>query len=156
MDLAGNVRTLHTFGPDDPPPVGRLAQGGDGAFYGTISYGGAGGFGTAFRMDALGNVTTLHSFAGPDGAYPSSELLPASDGYLYGMTERGGALGYGTIFRLSSSGDFAVVHSFNLDDGALPYNSGLLEVRPGEFLGTTRYGGNGDGGVVFRLTVPTR
>jgi uncharacterized repeat protein (TIGR03803 family) len=37
-------------------------QGSDGNFYGTTTYGGAGGLGTVFRVTPAGVLTTLVSF----------------------------------------------------------------------------------------------
>ena len=49
-------------------PSSGLIQASDGSFYGTTSSGGATGYGTIFRIDAAGTLTTLHSFNSIDGA----------------------------------------------------------------------------------------
>src|SRR5215204_3402141 len=76
---AVSFSVLHSFsGPDGETPAAPLVQGVDGFFYGVAAHGGdftvlapAGG-GTAFRVDASGTVTTLHTFRGPEGAWPRS------------------------------------------------------------------------------------
>src|SRR5438552_4823758 len=72
--------------PNGQYPLAGLIQGRDGSFYGTTGYGGASGYGTVFRVDAAGTVTTLHSFAGSDGRNPVAGLIQASDGSFYGTT----------------------------------------------------------------------
>ena len=46
------MNSLHSFGGylDGAQPEAGLAQGADGAFYGTTYYGGTNGFGTVFRL----------------------------------------------------------------------------------------------------------
>ena len=86
-------------------PSGGLIQGPDGNYYGTASQGGAAGYGTVFKIDAVGTVTTLHSFNySTDGAYPTSGLTQARDGSIYGSTYMGGATGNGTIFKIDATG----------------------------------------------------
>jgi uncharacterized repeat protein (TIGR03803 family) len=85
-----------------------LIQGSDGKFYGTTVSGGTFGFGTAFKMDGAGTVTTLHSFDyWTEGGYPTG-LIQASDGSFYGTTSAGGAdvAGpFGTVFKMDAAGD---------------------------------------------------
>ena len=57
-------------------PDGGLIEGTDGSFYGTTTQGGAWGFGTVFKIDATGIVTTLHSFNSTDGASPARRADP--------------------------------------------------------------------------------
>ena len=101
---AATYAVLHSF--SGPPSEGAdatagLIQATDGNFYGTTIFGGASGTGTTFKMDASGNLTTLHSFAYSDGATPFAGLFQATDGNFYGTTEQGGASELGVIFRLS-------------------------------------------------------
>jgi uncharacterized repeat protein (TIGR03803 family) len=66
MPPAGVLTTLVAFnGPNGYGPAAGLIQGTDGNFYGTTEYGGAGGFGTVFKMTPAGVLTTLVSFGGP-------------------------------------------------------------------------------------------
>jgi uncharacterized repeat protein (TIGR03803 family) len=82
-----------------------LIQAPDGFFYGT-SLGGGIGFGSVFKMDAAGNVSTIHSFAGPptDGQSPKAGLFLNSDGLFYGTTSLGGSDDAGTIFQIDATG----------------------------------------------------
>lgn len=114
MDLSGNLTTLHVFtsSPNEGSgPSAKLVRASDGRFYGTTSGGGAMGYGTAFKMEAAGNLTTIHSFIGTDGATPRAELIQANDGNLYGTTAQGGVggceglvSGCGTVFKMDLSG----------------------------------------------------
>src|SRR6266542_4582789 len=75
MDPAGTLTTLHSFkGEDGSNPRAGLIQAVDGSFYGTTESGGDGNEngpsqykGTVFRIDAAGQLTTLHRFTYSDG-----------------------------------------------------------------------------------------
>ena len=105
MDASGTVTILHSFAGSDgaQPYAAELIQASDGSFYGTTVIGGAANNGTAFKMDASGAVTTLHSFAGQpvDGAGPTAGLIQGSDRNFYGTTYGGGTADSGTVFRLN-------------------------------------------------------
>jgi uncharacterized repeat protein (TIGR03803 family) len=152
---AQTVTTLHSFnGADGRSPEATLVQGSDGNFYGTTALGGAHAKGTVFRIDAAGNLTTLHSFSGfpGDGALPVAGLVQGADGNFYGTTASGGAFFQGTIFRMNSSGTITLLHSFNsfLGEGAVPV-AGLVEGSDGNFYGTTVLGGEHFRGTVFKI-----
>jgi uncharacterized repeat protein (TIGR03803 family) len=102
------LTTLHSFtGTNDgESPFGGLAQGIDGNFYGTTSFGGTTnswppvGAGTLFKISSNGDFTTLYSFTGrTDGAYPHAELMLGNDGYFYGTTAYGGIFNCRAIAR---------------------------------------------------------
>jgi uncharacterized repeat protein (TIGR03803 family) len=101
---SGALTTLYSFCsltgcPDGAPPVGELIQATDGNLYGTTSGGGAGNFGTVFRITPSGDLTTLYSFCPPSqtcAANPLAGLLQATNGNLYGTSNA-----FGTVFRLS-------------------------------------------------------
>jgi uncharacterized repeat protein (TIGR03803 family) len=78
-----------------------LVQATDGNFYGTTAYGGAGNFGTVYKITASGTLTTLHSFDFTDGYFPAAGPVQATDGNFYGTTVGGGANGAGTVFSLT-------------------------------------------------------
>jgi uncharacterized repeat protein (TIGR03803 family) len=145
-----------------------------GNLYGVTLMGGAGfcnsGYGVAFKLDAGGNETVLHTFEGSDGANPASVLLFDSQGNLYGTTENGGSSGAceggcGTVFELSpqENGGWleTVLYNFcslsGCADGLVPGNGPLVRDAAGNLYGTTEFGGtyrncNGEGcGVVFKL-----
>ena len=96
FDPAEKLTTLHAFDLGSAYPTARLIEASDGYFYGTTSsdgvpsHSGPSG-GTIFRMDALGNLTTVHTFAGNDGSGLYAGLLQASDGSFYGVAESGGS-----------------------------------------------------------------
>ena len=147
-----NYELIHAFGKVGQPQ-GGLIQATDGYFYGTTSAGGTRGVGTVFKMDSVGNVTTLHSFNGADGASPWAALVEAGDGSFYGTTSVGGA-GVGTVFKIDPSGNFTTLHSFSSgSDGEYPY-AALIQTSNGDFYGTTSgsiQSGSGNCGTVFRM-----
>ena len=107
----GALSVLHAFG-DDPDkglfPRGLVREP-DGTFYGTTEFGGSqrrnSGFGTLFKMNAQGRLTTLHRFLIPPGGhYPGGGLALGPDGFLYGTCDSGGERGHhsrGTVFRIA-------------------------------------------------------
>jgi uncharacterized repeat protein (TIGR03803 family) len=157
---------LYTFGlltGDPRSPQAPLLQGADGALYGTTSDGGAGGDGTAFKINADGTgLTVLHSFApvGGDGQRPYAGLVQGREGALYGTTQQGGNLadggssGFGTVFKLNPNGTgYTILHSFDPSsgDGKFP-NSALVIGNDGALYGTTEFGGSNNLGAVFRIS----
>ena len=114
--------------------------------------GGPSGFGTVYKIDAAGALTTLHGFNFSDGVDPDGALIQASDGALYGTTSSGGAANRGTVFKVDAAGVLTTLHSFNGSDGANPRGAAIQAID-GSFYGTTETGGASNSGVVFRLTV---
>jgi uncharacterized repeat protein (TIGR03803 family) len=102
---SGTETVVYTFAggsSDGASPEAGLIQGGDGSLYGNTLQGGAGNFGTVFKISPIGTETILHAFAGSsDGANPSANLVQGSDGNLYGTADSGGAKGYGTFFKVT-------------------------------------------------------
>ena len=132
---------------DGAYPTAGLMEGSDGMLYGTTSRGGAGGFGTVFKMnkDGSGHLI-LHSFDGPkgaDGSNPSTQLLEGSDGTLYGATAGDSVNDLGTVYKILKDGSgYTVLHNFtrNAGEGSSPRGR-LLEGRDGALIGTTYFGG---------------
>jgi uncharacterized repeat protein (TIGR03803 family) len=167
---SGALTMLQAFsGSDGAVPFAGLVAGPDGNFYGTTAGGGLsdcpgglftiaqGACGTIFRITPSGALTTLHFFSGADGSYPYGALLLGTDGYFYGTTASGGTGtncqgGCGTVFRMALSGALTTLYSFSGADGSYPY-SALIERLPGQFFGTTLYGGASD--CVYNFTSPT-
>ena len=149
---------VHVFGQpgDGWEPQGRLVEGGDGAFYGTLYRtqrpGPTGGLVYKIQPDG-GGYEILHTFLGQpeDGAGPVAGLTRGLDGTLFGVTTSGGTMNKGTVFRLQENGSgYQVLHSFVGSDGATP--SGDLLLMPGGLLyGTTEAGGTWQHGVVFHV-----
>ncbi len=165
---AGVVFTnLHSFQGliNGANPEAGLVQGRDGYFYGTTEYGGTNGWGTVFKINTNGALTSLYSFTGGnEGANPSAALVQGSDGYFYGTTWEGGntnlndGYGCGTVFKVSTNGALTPLHSFTgTNDGANPL-AGLVQGSDGNFYGTTERGGgtNYSGyegyGTVFKIS----
>ena len=114
---AGTLTTLYAFCAqpgcaDGEYPVGGLAQGTDGNFYGTTSDVGVGLGGTAFEITPGGSLTTLYVFCSQpnctDGWVPYDGPVQGTDGIFYGVTSGGGIIscdpdnvGCGTAFSLS-------------------------------------------------------
>ena len=97
---------------------------------------------------------------GADGGYPQSDLVMDQTGNLYGTTLYGGdtadclPYGCGTVFKLRPDNTDKVLHKFIEFDGANPW-AGVTPTSSSfaYVLGTTSYGGKGDFGVVFELSL---
>ncbi|HZQ69176.1 MAG TPA: choice-of-anchor tandem repeat GloVer-containing protein [Terriglobales bacterium] len=158
LDPTGKETVLYSFvgGQDGITPVGGLVHDNAGTLYGTTYLGGAFGFGTVFRLDAIGKFTVLHSFAGEptDGASSFAGLILDRAGNLYGTTQAGGASNNGTVFKLDTmTGRETVLHSFagGATDGRCP-EAGLIRDKAGNLYGTTTGGGASDSGTIFKLS----
>src|SRR5262249_5628468 len=128
MTSSGATTVLHSFNSflgEGAVPVAGLVQASDGNFYGTTAVGGQHFQGTVFKIDATGNLTTLHSFSGSpdDGSNPVAALVQGSDGNFYGTTPSGGAHFQGIVCRISQGGVFTVLHSFSgyPAEGGVPF-----------------------------------
>jgi uncharacterized repeat protein (TIGR03803 family) len=151
--------TLYSFlgGSDGSAPNAALTFGGNRTLYGTTSQGGAGDYGTVFKLSppqvgSLWSKTTLYAFQGADdGRNPGGKMRFDESGSLIGSTVYGGGSaacpaafqGCGTIFRLSHNhGTWSeqVIYRFQNSptDGAYP--SGLLRDQD-TFYGTAYNGG---------------
>ena len=157
MTPSGAITVLHSFNSfssEGAVPVAGLVQASDGNFYGTTALGGQHFQGTVFRIDATGNLTTLHSFSGSpnDGSNPVAGLVQGSDGNFYGTTPSGGAHFQGIVFRISQGGTHAVLHSFAgyPAEGGVPF-AALVQDNDGDFYGTTAVGGAHFKGTVFKI-----
>ncbi|RFC48307.1 MAG: hypothetical protein DVB22_002947 [Verrucomicrobia bacterium] len=136
----------------------QLVRHGDGNFYGTTAAGGAGGFGTVFRLTSGGVLTTLVEFTGAGGAARGARPVGAmvfSGNTLYGVTREGGSGGFGTVFSVTTSGVYGLLAEFSGTGGARPGANpagGLLLNSDGNLYGTTEFGGANDFGTAWRLT----
>jgi uncharacterized repeat protein (TIGR03803 family) len=149
------LTVLHTFTgvPDGERPYGRLLLDPAGILYGTTTIGGTNGYGSVFKVDASGNESVFHSFAGPpDGSEPLSGVIRDAAGNLYGATDLGGTStlcwsdqpgsGCGIVFKLDPSGGETVLHRFgsNGPDGFYPAGPLALD-SSGSLWGSTQEGG---------------
>jgi uncharacterized repeat protein (TIGR03803 family) len=138
----------------------RLVQGADGHLYGMGNGGGAGDYGTIFRITLAGELTTLIEFTrvggSSPGAWPIGALTLGADGTFYGMTNSGGTNDKGTIFKFTTDGVMTVLVNFDLNGsgqnrGGWPW--GALAFGPdGALYGMTNYGGLNNFGTIFRMT----
>jgi uncharacterized repeat protein (TIGR03803 family) len=126
-----------------------------GVIYGMTSQGGASGKGTVFKMNADGSgFSVLHSFNGSDGQDPSYSTLVLLGGKLFGMTISGGANGVGCVFSLNTDGtSFQLLHSFNAANGDGWQPAGSLTLVGSTLCGTTRQGGGGGAGTIFKINL---
>jgi uncharacterized repeat protein (TIGR03803 family) len=163
---SGTLTTLYNFCSqsgcsDGYYPEAGLIQASNGDFYGTTTFGGAGGVRTVFKITPSGTLTTLHSFCSQsnctDGEYPEAGLVQATNGNFYGTTYAGGgANGRGTVFKITSSGTLTTLYSFCPQNGCADGNSpqaGLIQATNGSLYGTTFAGGAHDLGTVFAITL---
>jgi uncharacterized repeat protein (TIGR03803 family) len=167
MTTTGKMTVLYTFpgGTSGNSPRWRITRGANGVFHGVTQFGGddscalgASGCGVAFKVDATGKETVLHSFGekSNDGEAPSGGLLKVA-GNFYGSTFYGGVvnstctLGCGVVYRVNNSGKYSVLYRFTgAADGWLP-TGGLTKDSAGNLYGAALLGGTGNG-VVFKIT----
>ncbi|MGB8169262.1 MAG: choice-of-anchor tandem repeat GloVer-containing protein [Chthoniobacteraceae bacterium] len=140
-------------------PRAALTLAADGNFYGTTATGGAGGFGTIFKVTPAGALTTLVQFTGTTGAYPGSTplgaLVQGTDGSLYGTTSLGGVNNLGTVFKVTTAATFTSLATFSGASGATLGSSpkgALVQMPDGNFYGTTQTGGVNNFGTAFSIT----
>jgi len=143
---------LYSFaGNDGAYPLGVLAQGSDGYFYGTTEGGGTNNAGTVFNLSPNGVLTSLYSFTGGnDGASPEAGLVQSSDGYFYGTTYHGGATNFGTVYKISTNGALTSFYPFDYTNGAFPLGE-LIQGSDGNLYGSTSAGGTSGGGTLLRI-----
>lgn len=143
--LAGGWRTdaLVAFGPATGSGAnGAPVFGADGRLYLTSASGGQHGLGTlSCWSPADGQLVVLHDFdySTQDGFSPGSGLLAGSDGRLWGTTAGGGANLIGTLYAYTPGGGLTLMAAFGAPGSDAGYSpeGGLIEVRPGQFYGTT-------------------
>lgn len=152
-------QALYSFGSvtnDGGNVVAAVAVGKDGALYGTAESGGANRSGVLFKLNADGTgYQILHQFGATatDGSSPVVPLVVGKDGALYGTTVNGGSSNEfaGTVFKWNIDGSgYTVLHSFSFGEGYNP-RTALVQAADGLLYGTTGYGGDYDGGIVYRL-----
>jgi len=160
LTLSGGSWTetvLHAFnGGDGSYIAGAVVFDSSSNLYGTAGQGTSYHFGTVYKLDTSGTLTTLYTFTGgSDGGGPFGNLVWDLSGNLYGTTEyggvAGGSSGHGTVFELSFSGGTwteSVLYSFATSAAGYPV-AGLVFDSSGNLYGTTT--GNGSAGIVFKL-----
>lgn len=173
LTAAGGYSVIQSFGAAGPrSPQGGLVLGIDGLIYGTTSLGGSADAGTLFTFDP---VTAAWSVAGEftggsgavPGRQPGGELHVSAEGSIHGITQSGGEAEAGTLFRHSASGGLENLVSFTGPSGAAPgagsagdgagllLTGGVATSAEGDLYGVLPGGGDGGGGVMFRVTITT-
>jgi len=174
------LETLVTFSGDNGSNPESIVQGPHGNFYGTTYNGGASNMGTVFTFNpqGQGQLNTLVSFNGTNGSHPDSALVPWSNGFFYleslyqnlhiktsqvqwsgvnfcGTTSRGGAHDNGTVFQVTDTGSLMTLIAFSGTNGSelgtIP--NSIIPGNDGNLYGTTYYGGPGNKGTVFRVSL---
>lgn len=158
---AASYNVLKTFASPDPNfgtnSTGAQPHGGvtlnNGVLYGTTEYGGNGGHGVVFRLDADGtSFAVLKHFSFDSGSSPIAGVI-VDNGVLYGTTDSGGPSGYlseGTIFKMNIDGsDYTILKAFTKSAEVRP-DAGLI-LAGGTLYGATLFGGNIGDGAVFRI-----
>ena len=146
----GTFSILHIFEYPNQGfvPHAGLAQGMDGALYGTTAAFNGNG---VFRLTTEGDFTVLHPFDIPDLA-PYGGVVTGKDGNLYGTLSDipflSASFYLPVIFTITTNRTYTILHSFSDLEGSDPYSS-LVQGRDGNFYGTTISGGVNRGGTVF-------
>ena len=150
LDPRGNYTVLYGFtGPGGQYPYSGVIRDEAGNLYGTASDGGALLGGVVYKVDPSGNETVLLNF--PGGSRPVDGVIRDAAGNLYGTIPVGGRAGLGAVYKIDPSGVETVLHSFlGSRPGSYP-TAGVIGDSTGALYGTTRFGGEDDVGVVYKL-----
>lgn len=153
--MAAPLTVLHSFGPaptDGISPETQVLSVGS-YLYGTAGFGGAHGYGIAYRMQHDGSgYQILHHFTnGLDGYGPEGDLI--TDGAaLYGTTSNGGSDGVGVAYKMGFDGsNFQVIRDFPEIPNQPQLPDSALTLRGNTLFGTTYGGGTSNRGTVFRM-----
>jgi uncharacterized repeat protein (TIGR03803 family) len=153
LDTSGQETVLYSIpgGAQGANPGAGVIRGSAGNLYGTDEDGAkCGGCGVAFKLDAAGNPTLLHSFGGDgDGFMPMANLIRDSSGNLYGTTEFGGitggvcgTAGCGVVFKVDTvAASETVLYKFTGGSDGAKLASSLIRDSAGNLYGTTYAGG---------------
>jgi len=153
--------TLHHFGLDGSRPTAGVVPGPGGLLYGTTFFGGLVNYGIVYRISPAGAFGVVHQFAAGESANPYAPVTVGADGMLYGVTTSHGTFAAGAVYRIDpSTGAYAPLHDFEgMGAGTTGGDAlGELVIAPdGALVGTTYFGGDADGGTVFRVDagIPT-
>lgn len=137
-------------------PVGPMAQGRDGNYYGVTQ---GPSVGVIYKVSASGTFTLVHTLASDASEGQSCNgLVLGTDGNFYGTCEHGGnnSNSTGTFFKVTPTGTLTVLHSFDgtfsgTTDGCYPL--GLpVQASDGNFYGTTFECGVNDAGIIYKIT----
>jgi len=137
-------------------PFSELLNDGLGFMWGTTSEGGAGGYGTIFKINisdsSFTTVTEFNNNSAPLGRQPYGGLVSDGLGNLWGTTRLGGASDVGTIFKVTNPGGvLTTVTEFTGNSGSFLGSApmGRMVYQNGKVWGTTSGGGTSSKGTVF-------
>jgi uncharacterized repeat protein (TIGR03803 family) len=145
MTRAGAVKTLYSFCPqnycpDGENPVGALAEGLDGNFYGTTQSGGLYKEGTVFKVTPNGGFGLVYTFNQHYNVNPGGLVL-ATDGNFYGTTS--GEF----VYRITPAGDFTQLTGWEANLNL------IIQGSDGNLYGTTENGGSSGDGIIFSMSL---
>jgi uncharacterized repeat protein (TIGR03803 family) len=160
MTPQGTVTVLASIGMRGDPfngsgPVGKLALGGDGNFYGATERGGTSHLGTFYRVSPRGKHEVLASlpYLTGDyiGAFPIDGLVAGADGNFYGPISTFSSQP-SSIIRVTPAGGLSTIYSFSgLGSTGTSPETPLALGADGHLYGTTSSGGANGFGTIFRL-----
>ena len=131
----------------------------EGYLYGVTTDGGVSDEGLLFRYDKAANtITKLADFYGNDyGKHPYGTLAIGPEGKLFGQTYLGGKYGSGIMFDYNTATSvFTKRFDFmQSEEGSLNIG-GLMLGTDGWVYGTTREGGEYQGGTIYRINPADR
>lgn len=156
-----DVHDADTASPERPNT--NLARDDYGFIWGTTSLGGRGNHGTIFKINhATGDFSKVLEFsfngATNKGSGPSGDLVNDRKGSLWGTTSKGGIDTSGTIYKINTkTGVLTTVVMFDFEQkghkGLGPQS--LVIDGEGYFYGSTRGGGAGKVGTIFKINAAT-
>ena len=137
---SGTFTTLHKFDYSDGAVIYTgVAQGADGALYGTAWGGGytyyehcGGGCGTLYKVTSAGKFTLLDVLDWNGSLYAGP--IPANNGNLYGQTYDGGISFAGVIYKLTPAGGYTTLFDFTSAYGG-GGTSAIVQGTDGKFYG---------------------
>jgi uncharacterized repeat protein (TIGR03803 family) len=131
---AQTPQLLYSFPNTSGNPNAPLAEGPDGALYGTT----LAGDGTVFRITGSGQFTVIGNFNRTNGRNPEgSGLTLARDLNFYSTTQYGGSGDIGVFFRISTNGPITKLIDFTGEHGAYPTSGGITLGNDGNLYGLT-------------------
>jgi len=131
----------------------------EGNMYGVTTEGGVSNEGILFRYDKTANtITKLADFYGNDyGKYPYGTLTIGPEGKLFGQTYGGGKFSSGIMFDYNTATSaFIKRFDFMQSDEGSRNLGGLMIGTDGWVYGTTREGGEYQGGTIYRINPADR
>jgi uncharacterized repeat protein (TIGR03803 family) len=159
MDNNGNLMNLYEFkgyiNNDGSTPIGNIVKGSDNSIYGITAFGGVNGnYGTIYRVDGYANYQILYSFTYNNNTnVPYAQLIMTNNNSLFGIISNGGTNNNGFIFSINQNGSMQIIHQFQGGaDGSIP-TSISYDSKNNLIIGTTKFGGANNSGVIFTIDV---